>query len=53
MLIHLFSYVTASGELQGFDIEIARALCDEIGAECTLVQQDWDGIIPAAAGTKI
>ncbi len=47
-----FSSVTASGELQGFDIEIARALCDEIGAECTLVQQDWDGIIPALLARK-
>ena len=47
-----FSFVTASGELQGFDIEIARALCDEIGAECTLVQQDWDGIIPALLARK-
>lgn len=47
-----FSFVTASGKLQGFDIEIARALCDEIGAECTLVQQDWDGIIPALLARK-
>ncbi len=47
-----FSSVTASGELQGFDIEIARALCDEMGAECTLVQQDWDGIIPALLARK-
>jgi len=47
-----FSAVTASGELIGFDIEIAQALCDEIGAECTLVQQDWDGIIPALLARK-
>ncbi len=47
-----FSSVTASGELQGFDIEIAQALCDEIGAECTLIQQDWDGIIPALLARK-
>ena len=47
-----FSAVTASGELIGFDIEIARALCAEIGAECTLVQQDWDGIIPALLARK-
>ncbi len=47
-----FSSVTASGELQGFDIEIARALCDEIGAECELIQQDWDGIIPALLARK-
>ena len=47
-----FSSVTASGELVGFDIEIANALCEEIGAECTLVQQDWDGIIPALLARK-
>ncbi len=47
-----FSAVTTSGELIGFDIEIAQALCDEIGAECSLVQQDWDGIIPALLARK-
>ena len=47
-----FSSVTASGELIGFDIDIANALCDEMGAECELVQQDWDGIIPALLARK-
>ncbi|MDE0309342.1 MAG: ABC transporter substrate-binding protein [Acidiferrobacterales bacterium] len=47
-----FSAVTTTGELHGFDIDIANALCDEIGAECTLVQQDWDGIIPALLARK-
>ncbi len=47
-----FSAVTTSGELFGFDIEIANALCDEIGAECELVQQDWDGIIPSLLAKK-
>ena len=47
-----FSAVTTSGELTGFDIDIANALCDEMGAECTLVQQDWDGIIPALLARK-
>ncbi len=47
-----FSAVTTTGELIGFDIDIARALCDEIGAECSLVQQDWDGIIPALLARK-
>ena len=47
-----FSAVTASGELVGFDIDIARALCDQMGAQCTLVQQDWDGIIPALLARK-
>ncbi len=47
-----FSAVTASGELIGFDIDIANALCEEMGAECELIQQDWDGIIPALLARK-
>lgn len=47
-----FSAVSADGTVVGFDIDIANALCEEMGAECTLVQQDWDGIIPALLARK-
>ena len=47
-----FSAVSADGTFVGFDIDIANALCEEMGAECTLVQQDWDGIIPALLARK-
>ncbi len=47
-----FSSKTASGELVGFDIEIAMALCDQMGRKCELVEQDWDGIIPALLAKK-
>ena len=47
-----FSWVEADGQLKGFDIDIAMALCKEIGAECSLVQQDWDGIIPSLLAKK-
>ena len=43
-----FSEETSSGDLVGFDIDIAKALC----AECPLVKQDWDGIIPALLARK-
>ena len=47
-----FSSVTTDGNLVGFDIDIANALCDKIGAECSMVQQDWDGIIPSLLARK-
>ena len=47
-----FSYVTPGGELAGFDIDIAKALGKAMGAEVTLVPQDWDGIIPALLAKK-
>lgn len=47
-----FSSITPDGKLVGFDIDIAWALCKELKAECTLVPQDWDGIIPALLARK-
>lgn len=47
-----FSYVDPDGRLAGFDIEIAQALCDQMRVKCTMVQQDWDGIIPALLARK-
>ena len=47
-----FNNLTADGKLEGFDIDIARALCDEMKADCEFVTQDWDGIIPALQAGK-
>jgi arginine/ornithine transport system substrate-binding protein len=47
-----FNYVEPSGELAGFDVDIAKALCAEMKAECTLIKQDWDGMIPALLARK-
>ena len=37
----------ASGNLIGFEVELANELCKIMGHECTIVEQDWDGMIPA------
>lgn len=48
-----FSEVQANGEVTGFDIDIAKALCAEMKRECDIVQVDWDGLIPALKSRKI
>ena len=37
----------ASGKLIGFEVELAWSLCRYIGQQCEIVEQDWDGMIPA------
>ncbi|SIQ14160.1 amino acid ABC transporter substrate-binding protein, PAAT family [Rhizobium sp. RU20A] len=47
-----FNNLEADGSLTGFDIDIAKALCAEMKAECTFVTQEWDGAIPALNAKK-
>ncbi len=47
-----FSEVGPDGKLKGFDIDIAYALCTQMKTECALVQQDFDGMIPALQARK-
>ena len=47
-----FNGKDAAGELFGFDLDIAKALCEEIKAKCEIVAQDWDGIIPGLEAKK-
>src|SRR5688572_8878394 len=47
-----FNNLTSDGKLEGFDIDIGKALCEEMKADCTFVTQDWDGMIPALQADK-
>ncbi len=47
-----FSWKEPDGTLKGFDIDIATVLCARMGRDCVLIEQDWDGIIPALLAKK-
>lgn len=45
-----FNYRESSGELAGFDIELARALCGKLQAECGFALRPWNDLVPALKG---
>ncbi len=47
-----FSTVDKNGNLQGFDVDIAKALCEAMKVQCKVVKSDWDGIIPGLLARK-
>ena len=47
-----FNEKNAAGELIGFDVDIAKALCEKMNRECEIIAQDWDGIIPGLVNNK-
>ncbi|SDG11843.1 L-arginine-binding protein /L-ornithine-binding protein [Limimonas halophila] len=47
-----FQHVDKNGNLKGFDVDIANALCNEMRANCSWKQQDWAGIIPGLKAKK-
>ena len=47
-----FSWKEADGTLKGFDIDMAMEVCKRLNRECVLVEQEWDGMIPALLAKK-
>ncbi|MFG6431198.1 ABC transporter substrate-binding protein [Roseateles sp. LYH14W] len=48
-----FSEIGPDGKLKGFEIELLQAYCAEMKAQCTMVQQEFDGLIPALQSRKV
>ncbi|OAN17680.1 arginine ABC transporter substrate-binding protein [Photobacterium jeanii] len=42
-----FEYMDENNQIQGFDVDLANALCKEIDAKCTFHNQPFDSLIPA------
>lgn len=47
-----FSYTDADGKLIGYEIELIEALCTQMKADCDIISQDWDGLIPGLNAQK-
>ncbi len=47
-----FNYRTESGDLAGYDVDVAKGVAEIIGAELEFVCQQWDGMIPALLANK-
>jgi len=48
-----FTYKSADGNWAGFEIELADAICKEMGRQCVNAPVAWSGIIPALNAGKI
>lgn len=42
-----FEYVDENNQIQGFDVDLANALCKEMDAKCSFHNQAFDSLIPA------
>lgn len=47
-----FDYTNPDGSLDGFDVDIANAICKEMQVTCQIQGQDWDGIISGLKAKK-
>ncbi len=47
-----FNFKNANGELDGYDVDVAKGVAGIIGADLEFVCQQWDGMIPALLANK-
>lgn len=47
-----FSLTNADGSLTGFDVELMRALCSDMQANCDIKSQTWEGLLPGLLAKK-
>jgi arginine transport system substrate-binding protein len=42
-----FEFVDSSNKIQGFDVDLANAMCKQMQADCTFTNQAFDSLIPS------
>lgn len=47
-----FEYHKPGGQLEGFDVELGNALCEQAKLKCTWNEQSWDSLIPGLMSRK-
>jgi len=47
-----YNFKNSNGELEGYDVDVAKGVAEIIGAELEFVCQKWDGMIPALLANK-
>lgn len=47
-----FEQLQPDGSLTGFDMDIVRALCKKLAADCEIIPADFDGLIPSLHAKK-
>lgn len=47
-----FNFTNPDGSLGGYDVEVAKMACAQMKAECDIIAQDWNGILPGLMTKK-
>jgi len=47
-----WNFTTSDGQLAGLEVDLAKVLCKKMAMDCTIIAQDWSGMIPALKAGK-
>lgn len=47
-----WNFTTSDDQLDGMEVDLAKVLCKKMAMNCTIVAQDWNGMIPALNAGK-
>lgn len=42
-----FEMMNAAGNIQGFDVDVIKAICEKTSLQCTFINQSFDSLIPS------